>query len=96
MARIADGIEELVGNTPLMQIRSLSEATGCQVIDRLAAWVLDETAFTHCYVVIPSAPIKIRPQDVRSSYSRWKMLCGDMPGLEGVDEQRELALINQI
>ena len=39
VARIADGIEELVGNTPLMRIRSLSEVTGCQVINRLAARV---------------------------------------------------------
>lgn len=30
-ASIADGVAGLVGNTPLVRIRSLSEATGCEV-----------------------------------------------------------------
>src|SRR3954453_12439011 len=29
---IADGIEGLIGNTPLMRIKSLSDATGCEIL----------------------------------------------------------------
>jgi cysteine synthase A len=29
---IADGIEGLIGNTPLMRIKSLSVATGCEIL----------------------------------------------------------------
>ena len=28
---IVDGLSELIGNTPLVRIRSLSELTGCEV-----------------------------------------------------------------
>lgn len=29
---IVDGVDGLIGNTPLMRIRSLSEATGCTIL----------------------------------------------------------------
>lgn len=31
-AAVADGLPSLVGNTPLLRIRSLSEATGCEIL----------------------------------------------------------------
>ncbi|CAB4409107.1 unnamed protein product [Rhizophagus irregularis] len=31
---IADGIEGLIGNTPLMRIKSLSDATGCEILGK--------------------------------------------------------------
>ncbi|KAI9680113.1 MAG: hypothetical protein M1817_005130 [Caeruleum heppii] len=31
-SRVADGLEACVGNTPLFKIRSLSEATGCEIL----------------------------------------------------------------
>ncbi|RIA79016.1 tryptophan synthase beta subunit-like PLP-dependent enzyme, partial [Glomus cerebriforme] len=31
---IADGIEGLIGNTPLMKIKSLSDATGCEILGK--------------------------------------------------------------
>ncbi|KXS19189.1 pyridoxal phosphate-dependent enzyme, beta subunit, partial [Gonapodya prolifera JEL478] len=31
---IADGIEEMIGNTPLVRIRSLSDATGCDILGK--------------------------------------------------------------
>lgn len=31
-AEIVDGVDGLIGNTPLMRIRSLSEATGCTIL----------------------------------------------------------------
>jgi cysteine synthase A len=33
-ADIVDGVDGLIGNTPLMKIKSLSEATGCLVLVR--------------------------------------------------------------
>lgn len=29
---VVDGVDGLIGNTPLMRIRSLSEATGCTIL----------------------------------------------------------------
>jgi cysteine synthase A len=39
-ADIVDGVDGLIGNTPLMKIKSLSEATGCLVLVRTKLRVL--------------------------------------------------------
>lgn len=31
---IRDGIEDCIGNTPLIRIKSLSEATGCEILGK--------------------------------------------------------------
>src|SRR6266542_751717 len=33
---IVDGIEGLIGNTPLMRIKSLSDATGCEILVKIS------------------------------------------------------------
>ncbi|RKU40682.1 Cysteine synthase 2 [Coniochaeta pulveracea] len=35
LPRIADGIEDCIGNTPLIKIKSLSEATGCTILAKV-------------------------------------------------------------
>jgi len=38
--QIPDGIEGCIGNTPLFKIRSLSEATGCEILAKAEARLL--------------------------------------------------------
>lgn len=46
--RIVDGIEGCIGNTPLLRIKSLSEATGCEILAKAevstycAPWVREQ------------------------------------------------------
>lgn len=35
---IVDGIEGCIGNTPLLRIKSLSEATGCEILGKAEVW----------------------------------------------------------
>jgi cysteine synthase len=35
---IPEGIEGCIGNTPLFKIRSLSEATGCEILAKAEVW----------------------------------------------------------
>ena len=35
-----DGIEGTIGNTPLVRIKSLSEATGCEILGKAEVCVL--------------------------------------------------------
>ncbi|KAF8469658.1 tryptophan synthase beta subunit-like PLP-dependent enzyme [Kalaharituber pfeilii] len=37
---IRNGIEECIGNTPLFRIKSLSEATGCDILGKAERWIL--------------------------------------------------------
>lgn len=41
---IGDGIESTIGNTPLIRIRSLSEATGCTILGKAEVRTLDASA----------------------------------------------------
>lgn len=34
------GIESCIGNTPLFKIKSLSDATGCEILAKAEVWVL--------------------------------------------------------
>ena len=36
---IVDGIEGCIGNTPLVRIKSLSEATGCDILAKAEVWL---------------------------------------------------------
>jgi len=35
---ICDGVAGLIGNTPMMRIKSLSDATGCQILAKAEVW----------------------------------------------------------
>jgi len=35
---IAEGIEGCIGNTPLFKIKSLSDATGCEILGKAEVW----------------------------------------------------------
>ena len=35
---IVDGVEGCIGNTPLIRIKSLSEATGCEILAKAEVW----------------------------------------------------------
>ena len=35
---IGEGIESTIGNTPLFRIKSLSEATGCEILAKAEVW----------------------------------------------------------
>jgi cysteine synthase A len=36
---IVDGIEGCIGNTPLLRIKSLSDATGCEILGKAEVWL---------------------------------------------------------
>ena len=36
---IVEGVEGCIGNTPLLRIKSLSEATGCEVLAKAEVWI---------------------------------------------------------
>lgn len=37
---IVDGVEGCIGNTPLFRIKSLSDATGCEILAKAEVWLL--------------------------------------------------------
>jgi hypothetical protein len=45
VTEIPEGIEGLIGNTPLFKIKSLSEATGCEILAKAEVWLWK--AFKH-------------------------------------------------
>lgn len=46
---IVDGIEGCIGNTPLLRIKSLSEATGCEILAKAEVCTSCLTTFENIY-----------------------------------------------
>ena len=44
---VVDGVDGLIGNTPLMRIRSLSEATGCTILVCLLSCCMFTISYTN-------------------------------------------------